>query len=105
MILLTFCEGSASMSYLAEKIKSNSIQWIGVDIQDVPENSRIPLTSRDEKLLGKMLYHPFLSQPSHSSWLHHLKTVKQYSQKGEMEGILTKTDLMDYILAKIQAIS
>lgn len=86
-ILLTYCRGSPTNCYDSLSSTCPNIQWIGVFIDDIPEQAHMNLTKRDISIITKLLKDPFLSRPDHKKWYLEIEKINKKMKKAEVEGL------------------
>ncbi|XP_042347948.1 meiotic recombination protein SPO11 [Plectropomus leopardus] len=89
-IMCIYKYGSVAMSFEAHNLTVPSVMWLGLLPSDlrrlqVPEDSLIPLTKRDESKLSSLLKRPYLtSQPE---WQKEMELMQQSKVKAEIQSL------------------
>ncbi|XP_074537208.1 meiotic recombination protein SPO11 [Halichoeres trimaculatus] len=89
-IMCIYKYGSVAMSFEAHSLTVPSVMWLGLlpsDLQRlrVPEDTLIPLTTRDQSKLSSLLQRPYLtSQPD---WQREMELMQQSKVKAEIQSL------------------
>uniref|UniRef100_A0A7S3K6B4 DNA topoisomerase (ATP-hydrolyzing) n=1 Tax=Aureoumbra lagunensis TaxID=44058 RepID=A0A7S3K6B4_9STRA len=89
-ILSVYMSGSKSMSYDAASLTTPDIKWLGLrpsdlDTFDLPDQCRLPMTSKDIEMGKQLIEEAFIQK--NPKWCKELNKMLQSKQKAEIQAL------------------